>query len=124
MQASGPVTPPRWLAFARFEKARLQLARTVRVCHEDYYGYLIAFYRGEYLAIARELGPVELDRLTAAGRLRLERRGLLFRSSVLEGVQAAVTARQLERARRTPRAVAVRLMRTCTRHLRRITHSA
>lgn len=97
---AGPVPPPEWISFTRLEKVRLRLVRSVRVCHEDFYGYLIAFHKGEYTAISRDLGPVGIDSLTAQRRASLEQCGLLFRSPVLEGAKAAVTARQLARLRR------------------------
>jgi len=122
-QPTGPVAPPDWLAFGRFQKARVQLACSVRVCHEDYYGYLIAFHKGEYLAISRDLGSVPLDLMPSARKLRLQKKGLLYRSFVLEGVKAAVVARRLadsQRAQRLPRAFPAWLMRSCIQPLQRL----
>lgn len=87
--------PPGGPSFHVFEKRRLRFRFTPRSKMTDYFGFNIVAFKDAFLAISRDVGAVDLSLMSDTDLQRLEDKGLLFRSTLLEGVKAQVATSHL-----------------------------
>lgn len=95
--------PPRTNSpFLSFERRRLNYKHTPRTRTMNYFGYQLIYYKGYFFGIAHEVGLFDLQKMTEKEFVRLEEKGLIFRSPSLEWVKLQVTDKQLAPLYRPP----------------------
>jgi len=98
-----PKTPLRVSTpFLSFERLRLRYKHTPRTRDANYFGYLLVYYKGQFFGVAQQVGLFDLRKMTEKEVVRLEEKGLLFRSPSLEWVKLQVTDKQLAPLYRAP----------------------
>jgi hypothetical protein len=102
--SSSPLPDPRPRAprpqeptFAGFVKAGIKLKNKPRMREDNYFGFNIIMFKGMFFGLCRKLGPVDLLTLKEKDLARLEKDGLLFRSTLVEEVKMEIAAQQLTR---------------------------